>query len=156
MKKHSYNIRLLKEDYSYYVEQIADLFTVEVATVRRWIQKEGLRRIPHTRPHIIHSSELKTFLEKKRAKRKRPCAAGEVFCLPCQSPRLPATGSGSITICANGSYRFRAICSQCRRVIYRNIRAVEWTLNHPLAGFLSEAMDEHKGVYSMHPECSLQ
>jgi len=151
-----YNTRLIRDDYSYYVEQVADLLGVDVATVLRWIKEEGLVRIPKTRPYMIHSSELKAFLEKKNAKRKRPRASHEVFCFRCQWPRTPKMGSATIMQLPNSSLRFKAICSECGCVMNHNIKSVEWAQNHPLATYLSDATSEHKGVKPMHRECSFQ
>jgi len=153
MAKRTYNTRLIKENYSYYVEQLADLLGNDVATVQRWIREEGLKRIPNTRPHIIHSSEVKAFLDKKKAKRKKPCADHEAFCFRCQLPRTPKVDSATITQLPNGSIRFNAICSECGGKMCRNIKGAEWTQNHPLAKYLSDATGEHKGVQSTQCEC---
>jgi hypothetical protein len=155
-RKRTYNTRLIKDDYSYYVEQVADLFSVDVATVRRWICKEGLERLPKIRPHLIHSSDLKIFHEARRAKRKNPCAPNEVFCCRCQMPRVPQKDTGSITPLPNHCVRFKARCSGCGGIMLRNIRAAGWNENHPLATFLGDAIEEHSGAPQTLRECSLQ
>lgn len=151
-----YNTRLIREDYSYYVEQVADLLGVDIATVRRWMREDGLQRIPNTRPHMIHSSQLKAFLEKHKAARKKPCAANEIFCFRCQLPRIPRLGSATVTILPNKSIRLNAACAECGGKMCKSVKRAEWGQNHPLTGFLSDATGEHKGVPSMHRECSLQ
>jgi len=88
-KKRTYSTRFIKDNYPYTVEQIADLFGIDVATVRRWINEEGLVRIPKTRPFLIHSSALRKFLTKKKAKRKQSCKAHEAYCCKCKAPRTP-------------------------------------------------------------------
>lgn len=95
VKKYTYSLRLIRADYTYTVEQIADLFGVDIATVRRWISKEGLARIPKTRPHLIHSSALLTFLVKKKSARKQPCQPDQAYCFTCKAPRAPAIGTGT-------------------------------------------------------------
>lgn len=154
-RRRRHSTRLIKDNYSYHVEQIADLFRVEVSTIRRWVREEGLERIPNTRPHLIHSSKLKAFIQKQQAKRKKPCAENEAFCLRCQSPRIPLTGSGVAVPLPNGCIRFKAKCGECRGKINQNIKAAHWHKNHPLAVFLTDATREHKGVQSTHRECSL-
>lgn len=151
-----YNTRLIREDYSYYVEQVVDLLSVDIATVRRWMREEGLQRIPNTRPHMIHSSQLKAFLEKKKAVRKKPCAANEIFCFRCQTPRIPKLGSATVTILPNKSIRLNAACAECSGKMCRSIKQTEWQKHHPLASFLSDALEEHNGVPPTHRECSLQ
>jgi hypothetical protein len=151
-----YNTRLIRNDYSYYVEQIADLYEVDIATVRRWIREDGLERIPKTRPHLVHSSVLKAFLDKKQAKKKKPCVGNEIFCFSCQKPRNPRLHSGVAVQLPNNSIRFQAKCSDCGGKMNRTIRAAEWAENHPLAVYLSDASREHNGVEPPHHECSLQ
>jgi hypothetical protein len=151
-----YNTRLIKGDYSYYVEQIADLCRRDVTTVRRWMRKEGLKRVPKTRPHIVHSSELKRFLGEKNTKRKKPCASNEAFCFTCQEPRIPKINSATVTLLPNGSFRFQARCSVCGGKMNRSIKAAEWSGKHPLATYLSDASDEHSSAQLTHRECPLQ
>lgn len=151
-----YNTRQIKDDYSYYVEQVADLFGVDIATVRRWIRKEGLKRIPKTRPHMVHSSDLKAFLEKRQKDRRKPCAGHEALCCRCQLPRTPTMGSGTIEQLTNGSIRYRARCSCCNGKMVRTISRADWSENHPLAAYLYDASGEHKGVQATHRECSLR
>lgn len=148
-----YNSRLIKADYSYAVEEVADLLGNDVATVRRWVREDGLERIPHSRPHLIHSSKLKPFIEKLDAERKKPCACHEVFCFRCQVPRTPRAGSASITRIPNGSLRYKAICDECGGKMNRSIRGTDWTENHPLAVYLSDTTRQHMGVQPTHREC---
>ena len=156
LKKRTYNTQHIRNDYSYYVEQVADLFNVDVATVRRWLREGGLQRIPNTRPHLVHSSELKAFADRQQAKRKKPCACNEVFCFSCQLPRTPKIGSATAAPLPNRCIVFKAECSECGGAMNRNIRAAEWGQNHPLAIYLSDATGEHNGAQGTHRECSLQ
>ena len=155
-RKRTFNTRLIRDDYSYFVEQVADLLGNDVGTVRRWMREEGLERIPNTRPHLIHSSRLKAFLDKQQAKRKKPCDKHEVFCFRCQLPRSPKMGSATVTLFPNSSIGFKTICNECGGIMNRTIRDAEWTQNHPLAVYLSDATGEHKDVQPTHRECSLQ
>lgn len=141
-----YNTRLIKDDYSYTVEQIADLYGVGIATIRYWIRKEGLKRIPKARPHLVHSSDLRPFLDAKNKKHKHECQKHEVFCFRCQLPRTPKMQTGEAETLANTSVRFKARCSTCGGKMNRNIKDAEWDGNHPLAIFLCDASEEHKGV----------
>jgi len=154
--RRKYNIRLIKDDYSYSVEQVADLFGVDVGTVRRWIRVEGLKRIASIRPHLIHSSELREFHKLEQAKRKKPCASYEVFCFRCQLARTPKMGSATIIHLPNTSVRLHALCDECGGKMNRSIRGVEWTPNHPLAAYLSGALGAHNRAQLTHRECAFQ
>ena len=144
----------LKANYSYTLEQIVDLYGVDIATVRRWIRVEGLKRVPGARPYLVHSSDLKAFLERRQKARRHPCAAFEVYCLRCRLPRNPQPGTGSIEPLPNTAVRFRAKCATCGGKIFKAISGADWSKNHPLAALLYGAPEQHNGVRSQPPECS--
>jgi len=79
-KKRTYNTRLIKRDYSYFVCEIADLFDLHPQAVRRWITA-GLAIIDERRPFLIHGRDLIAFLNERQSQRKQPCAADELYCL---------------------------------------------------------------------------
>ena len=147
--------RALKANYSYTLDQIADLFGVDIATARRWIRVDGLKRIPGVRPYLVHSSDLKAFLEQRRKARRHICAQHEVFCLSCRLPRVPQFQSGAIETLPNKTTRFGANCSACGHKIFKVVGRSNWSGNHPLAAYLRDAPEQHNGVRSLPPECSL-
>lgn len=151
-----YNKSLIKDNYTYNLEQIADLLRVDVVTIRRWISKEGLKRIPKVRPYLVHSSELKTFLNGRQEKRTFRCADNEVPCMSCRAAREPATGSGEIILQPNGCVRLRALCGICGAICYRAIKVQDWSEKHPLAQYIHEEGKQHKGAQPTHRICSIQ
>jgi hypothetical protein len=155
-KKRTYNVRLVKENYTYTIEQIADLFGKDVATVRRWIKDEGLERIPKTRPFLVHSSALRSFLLKKKAKRKNPCQLHELCCFKCQAPRTPKKDTGKIKKQPNGSLLFQAKCAACKGKINKAIKGKDWSEKHPLAAYLHDVTEQHNGKHSSHRKCQLE
>jgi len=74
---------------NYTVEEVALLLGVHKNTVRKWI-KQGLPTIDDRRPMLILGRDLYAFLQAKRAKNKRPCKPGEMYCLRCRTPKPPA------------------------------------------------------------------
>ncbi len=86
------NPRLAKIHRSYTVEEIAKLFGVHRNTVRAWISR-GLPTIDQRRPVLVLGSHLADFLTARRAMNKRPCGLGEIYCLRCREPRVPAGGA---------------------------------------------------------------
>lgn len=151
-----YNLSRIKENYSYTVEQIADLFGINVHTVRRWIREEGLKRLPKTRPHLVHSRDLRRFLEGKQQTRKSPCGAHEIFCCKCRAPRTPKSDTGTITVQPNGTVLFHARCSTCNTKINRAIKGQNWGENHPFAAYLHDATKQHNGAEQSPRECAPQ
>lgn len=154
-RRRAYCTRVLKENYSYSLEQIADVYGISIATVRRWIRVDGLPRIPGVRPYLVHSSELKRFLDDQRKARSYPCAEHEVFCFRCREPRTPGPGTGTTQPLPNGTTRFGALCADCGSKMFRTIGRAKWSRNHPLAAYLRDASEQHNGVCPRPPECPL-
>jgi Helix-turn-helix domain len=148
VKPRTFSPHLLKSNYSYSLEQIADLYGVGIATIRRWIRVDGLKRVPHVRPYLVHSTELKSFLERRQRDRRHPCAPNEVFCLRCRLPRTPQPGTGTVEPLPNTAIRFRAECSACGGKILKTISRADWSKNHPLADLLRDAPEQHSGMRS--------
>jgi len=138
-KSRTYSPHVLKENYSYNLEQITDLYGVVIATVRRWIRVEGLKRVPGVRPYLVHSSELKAFLARRQKARRRPCAPHQLYCLRCRHARTPQMGTGTIERLPNTTIRFKAKCPACGGNILKVVSRANWAENHPLAAYLHEA-----------------
>lgn len=156
IRRRTHSLRLIKENYTYTLEQIADLFGLDVTTVRRWVRDEGLERIPKTRPYLVHSSMLKAFLHKKQSVRKQACGLAEAFCCKCRGPRAPAPGTGSAIALPNKCVRFQAHCATCGSTMNKLIKAVEWSGNHPLVHYIHDVPKQHNGVSLQHRECHFQ
>jgi len=152
-KSRTHSSRALRVNYSYSLEQIADLYDVDIATVRRWIRVDGLKRIPRVRPYLVHSSELKIFLEQRQKDRRRPGSLDEVYCLKCRIPRIPKMRSGVGELLPNRTTRFKAQCSVCECRIFKVIGRVKWTEMHPLAAYLQNAPAQHNGLLPVPHEC---
>jgi hypothetical protein len=154
-KTRAYSPRALKSNYSYTLEQIVDLYGMSIATVRRWIRIDGLKRVPGVRPFLVHSSDLKAFLEQRNNARRHPCAQHEVYCFRCRLPRTPQIHTGAVETLPNATTRFQAKCSICGGKIFKAIGRLNWSEKHPLAAYLQDAPEQHNGVHSQPPECSL-
>ena len=73
---------------SYTVQEAAETLGVSVGTVRGWV-RQGLRLLNGQRPFLILGSDIRTFLETRRAKGKVSLASDELYCLTCKAPRRP-------------------------------------------------------------------
>lgn len=155
-KKRTYPLRLIKQNYTYSLDQIADMYGIDLATVRRWIRFEGLERLPKTRPYLVHSTALRKFLEKRQKSRKQKCRDQEIYCLKCRCPRIPRPGSGNVRPQPNECIRFLAACATCGCKINKVIKSAEWSENHPLAAYLHDATNQHNRSQPLHPECHIQ
>ena len=134
------NPRLVKIHRSYAVEEVAQVFHKHKNTVRAWI-KQGLRPIDGRRPTLVHGLELVNFLQNRRARGKRPCPPGHMYCLKCRSPKQPAAGMVDYLPITDISGNLRALCPDCgtfmhRRVAFAKLRAISvgFDIAFPQAG----------------------
>lgn len=118
MKKRHPNYRLVKTNRSYTVEEIANTLGVHKNTVRGWV-KSGLPAIDDDRPMLIHGPALSAFLKTKRAKHKRPCAPGEIYCVRCRAPKVPAGDMAEYQPKTATLGNLVAICPDCNAIMNR-------------------------------------
>lgn len=114
------NPRLAKIHRSYTVEEVAQLFGVHRNTVRQWI-KQGLPVCDDRRPVLILGSELAAFLTRKRARNKRPCKDGEIYCVRCRAPQSPALGMADYEPLTATGGNLIGLCPKCGGLIYRRV-----------------------------------
>jgi len=114
------NPRLAKTHRSYTVEEVALLFHVHKNTVRQW-SKQGLPTCDDQRPMLILGSALREFLHARRAKNKRPCQPGEIYCVRCRAPRKPAGDMAEYQPQTETLGNLVAICPACETIINRRV-----------------------------------
>ena len=118
MHKRRLNHRLVKIHRSYTVEEAARVFGIHKNTVRAWIDA-GLPVCKDMRPHLILGRELGAFLQARRAKKKRPCAVGEMYCFRCRAPRIPAGGMADFVLKTDAVGNLEGICPECSTMMYQ-------------------------------------
>ena len=86
-KKRTYNVRLVKSRRTYTTREIAELFQVNVHTVRVW-HRAGMRpTVESGRPLLFLGSEIRRFLTERRNQHKCRLKANEFFCPRCRVAR---------------------------------------------------------------------
>ena len=114
------NPRLAKIHRSYSVDEMARLFDVHKNTVRSWLN-QGLEAIDGQRPTVARGDEIRRFLADRRARAKRVCGPGRIYCLPCRAPKIPAAKMVDCVATSNTAGTLRGICPDCDRMIYRRV-----------------------------------
>jgi Helix-turn-helix domain len=114
------NHRLVKTHRNYTVDEVAALFKNHRNTVREWIRR-GLPTCDARRPILILGPDLIAFLQAKRAKNKRTCAPGQLYCVRCRAPREAAGGFAEYRPLTPTLGCLAAICSICETVIHRRV-----------------------------------
>ena len=118
MGTRNYNHRLVKIHRTYAVDEMADLFGIHRNTVRQWLL-QGLVTIDRRRPLLVSGSNLVTFLKERRAKNKRPCAPGEIYCLACHTPKVPAGNRVLYLAMTPDRGNLVGTCPDCGTRLYR-------------------------------------
>lgn len=114
------NHQLVKINRTYSVEDVANLYGVHKNTVLSW-RKNGLAPIDDRRPMLFRGHTLAAYLKAKRAKNKRPCKPGEIYCMRCRAPKSPAGGMADYRPVSATVGNLQAICPDCEAIMNRRI-----------------------------------
>ena len=144
MAKHRANPRLAKIHRSYTVEEIAALYEVHRNTVRQWI-KAGLPVVDHRRPVLVMGAALADFLRSRRAEKKRPCRPGEIYCMRCREPRVPAGGDVRYHPITATQGSLVGICPACAAGLYRSVSVANLGRFEGILSIRLPGAEEHIG-----------
>jgi len=114
------NHRRVKIHRNYTVEQVASRFGVHRNTVRAWL-KDGLPKCDSKRPILILGRDLAEFLQARRLKNKRTCQPGEIYCVRCRAPMIPAGDMAEYRPLTPALGNLIGICPRCESMIYRRV-----------------------------------
>ncbi len=120
MRKGHPNPRLVKINRSYTVEEVAKLFGKHKNSVRGWI-KAGLPTSDAKRPMLILGHDIAAFLQARRVKNKQTCQPGEIYCVRCRAPKLPAADMAEYQPVTEKFGNLIAICPDCNSIMNRRV-----------------------------------
>jgi excisionase family DNA binding protein len=112
------NPRRAKIHRNYTVDEVADLYGVHKNTVREWLKK-GLPTSDDRRPMLILGRDLNEFHQARRARNKRTCQPGEIYCVRCREPKSPAGDMADYQRMTPTLGNLVGICPSCETIIYR-------------------------------------
>lgn len=147
------NPNLVKIHRAYTVCELAKRLGVHKNTVRHW-ESHGLHPIDRTRPYLFDGLAVRSFLVRRNASRRRPCAPGTLYCLRCRQPREPALGMVEFVEQRSGVGNLRALCGTCETVMHRRARRSSIATVMPgLAVQIAEASPRLGGSSAGSPNC---
>lgn len=113
------NLRRIKANRPYSVEELADAARVTEQTVRRWFA-EGLLALDDNRPAIVMGFQAQAFLGARQFERKQPMELDLVYCFTCKARTRPL---GMMADCIEGptGMRLMALCEVCEGACCKNI-----------------------------------
>lgn len=120
MSKRHPNHRHVKVHRNYSVEDVADLFGIHKNTVLNW-KKNGLETIDDERPMLFYGKILAAYLQANRTKHKQPCKPGEIYCIRCRAPKVPAGDMAEYQPVTTTVGNLLAICPDCELMMNRRI-----------------------------------
>lgn len=120
MKKRLHNPNLAKIHRSYSVEEVAIRYGVFKGTVRAWI-KAGLPTLNDKRPMLILGGDLAAFHQARRTKNKQTCKPGEIYCVRCRTPKVPAGDMADCNLVNDKIWNLVAICPDCDKIMNRRV-----------------------------------
>ncbi len=127
MKRRRPNYWLVKIHRNYTLEDAATLLEVHKNTVRAWI-KQGLATCDAKRPILILGQVLRDFLKAKRTKNKQKCQPGEIFCLRCRAPKIPAGDMADYLPSTPTLGSLIGICPCCNAMMYQRVNPAKLDL----------------------------
>lgn len=118
------NPRLVKINRCYTVDGAAKTCKVHKNSILRWLTI-GLNTTDKRKPYLIQGEVLRTFLESRQAKKKRPCGIGELYCLRCRMPKPPAAGMAEYRPDSDSVGNLTAICPTCEAMMNQRVNATK-------------------------------
>ncbi|MDH3668992.1 MAG: helix-turn-helix domain-containing protein [Paracoccaceae bacterium] len=109
----------MKRHQIYTVWEAAEAVGVHRQTVIRWIKDKGLSADTSQRPWLIEGREFKAFLEERRVRGKCRLLPGQIFCLPCRSPKNPEGRIAEFHLKTSTTGALIGICPDCGRLMHR-------------------------------------
>lgn len=113
MSKRLYPHNRVRYWYAYDLDELCALFAdigLHVQTVRKWINKDGLKTIDKGKPSLVHGQTLIEFLKRQNSKSKCKTSFDQMYCMKCQDARPVFQKK----IAIEHKDRFLKACGHCR------------------------------------------
>jgi hypothetical protein len=92
--------------------------------------KAGLPICDGKRPMLILGRDLAAFLQARRTSKRRPCQPGELYCVRCRAPKIPAGGMADYQPLTDKFGNLTAICPNCECIMNQRVSLAKLELVH--------------------------
>lgn len=120
MARHRVDHRRVRHHLLYTVEEFARTVGVHKHTVLMW-KRDGLAPVEERRPFLFHGGTAVEFLKARSKKSKRPCSAGQLYCVRCRVPRAPVLDMADYIPMTPTGGNLRGLCPSCDAYIFRRV-----------------------------------
>lgn len=117
-----YSARGLAKDRTYTLKVAARTIGSSETTIRKY-EKQGLRVIRDSRPHLVRGADLIEFLHKREAAHRNAMASGQFYCMTCKAPRSAVQTSITFASYSSLTGRLSGLCDTCGGKIGRFCKA---------------------------------
>lgn len=124
MSKRLYSHNRIRYWYSYDLDEVCALFHdtgLHIQTVRKWINKDGLKTIDKAKPVLIYGHTLIEFLKRHNSKGKCSTSFDQIYCLKCQDAR-PVYQKKITLEHKNNFLKISGHCSTCKTRMFKNYK----------------------------------
>ncbi|MHB2166478.1 MerR family transcriptional regulator [Alsobacter sp. R-9] len=111
------NLRRVKANRTYRIDELAEATGTHRNTVRNWIKK-GLPVIGG-KPLLILGGDAIEFHRGRRAADRKVSPPGTIYCLACRTPRRPDGDMADFVVDDAGVGRLQGLCPFCGRLMSR-------------------------------------
>ncbi len=114
--------------YAYELEEISVLFSdkgLHIQTVRKWINKAGLKTVDVGKPALVYGQNLIDFLKRHNSKNKRKTVFKEFYCLKCHDSRPIC--QNKVRVAHEGKYiKLCGLCRSCKSLMFKSYKLSEY------------------------------
>lgn len=121
-------IRKIRPAKAFTYAELATLTGKCEATIRQW-EKDGMRALKTSKPHLIIGSDARDYLTKRFHPKRQKMAPGEVHCFKCKTRRQLETGLADIVPNTSKGWRLEGLCTVCEKLCSRIISESEIPLH---------------------------
>lgn len=129
MSKRLYPHNRIRYWYVYDLDEVCALFqdtSLHVQTIRKWLNKDGLKPIDGSKPILIYGHSLIEFLKAHNSKGKCATPFDKIFCMKCQDARPIYQGKIKLEH-KNNFLKVSGCCSTCKTLMFKNYKMDDYS-----------------------------